>query len=95
MQLPIPVQLNLNSILVILIGIGSVIVGGVLGLLPAYRILGVGLFAMGIGTILFGATNGFSDPSPTGRLLFRIALIAYFIGTPIVAYEVYGLAMAG
>jgi hypothetical protein len=85
----LPVQFNLNSILIILIGIGCVIGGVVFGLRPASRILGVGLFLTGIGNLTLGVTNGFSDPTPIGRLLFRMGTIAYLAGVPILGYGVY------
>ena len=87
----LPVQLNLNSVLVILIGIGCVVGGVVIGLRPYFRLLGAGMFFVGIGNLLFGFTDGFSDPTPTGRFLFRIGAIAYLAGVPILGYAVYNI----
>ena len=85
----LPFQLNLNSILVILIGIGCLIGGVVVGLRPGLLVFGAGLFFTGIGNVLFGLTDGFSDPSPNGRFLFRIGTIAYLAGVPILVYAGY------
>ena len=70
--------------------------GGIwLGIHSFTRVLGVGLFFTGIGNILFGLTNGFVDMSATGRLLFRIAVFAYLLGIPLLAYVLFGLLTSG
>lgn len=94
-SMQLPFEVNLNSVLMILIGLGCVIVGAALGLRPHYRVLGAGLFIVGFGNLLFAITNGFTDPSPTGRLLFRIAIITYLMGAPLVAYGVLVLVSSG
>lgn len=57
---------------------------------PYSRLYAVGFFFTGIGNVIFGMTNGFVDMTPIGRLLFRIALVAYIIGIPLIAYFLYG-----
>jgi hypothetical protein len=74
----------------ILIGLALIIFGVWLGMSSWSRLYAVGFFFTGVGNILFGATNGFTDMTPTGRNLFRIALVAYLIGVPLVAYFLYG-----
>lgn len=61
-----------------------------LGMSPYSRLYAVGFFFTGIGNVIFGMTNGFVDMTPIGRLLFRIALVAYIIGIPLIAYFLYG-----
>ncbi len=74
----------------ILIGLAMMGFGVWLGLRPWGRVYAVGFFCTGIGNILFGMTNGFVDMTSIGRLLFRVALIAYIIGVPLIAYYLYG-----
>jgi hypothetical protein len=72
-----------------LIGFGCIFYG-VMNALQSYtRVYGVGLLLLGVGSTLLGITDGFSDPTPKGRLLFRIAVIAFLIGTPIVVSDLY------
>ena len=85
----LPFQLTFNSILMILIGLGLMAFGVWLGLRSWGRMFGVGFFSTGIGNVLFGATNGFTDMTPIGRKLFRFALVAYLVGIPIIAYFLY------
>ncbi len=86
----LPFQPTLNSILMILIGLALMGFGVWLGLRAWGRLFAVGFLCTGIGNILFGMTNGFIDMTPIGRLLFRIALVAYIIGVPLIAYFLYG-----
>lgn len=48
-----------------------------------------GFLLTGIGNILFGATNGFTNMTPIGQKLYRLALVAYCGGIPLVAYFLY------
>lgn len=82
-------QPTFNSILMILIGVGLIAFGVWLAMTPYTRMFAAGFFSTGVGNILFGITNGFTDMTPTGRNLFRIALIAYFIGIPLIGYFLY------
>lgn len=87
MQLPI--QFNLNSILIILIGTACIVGGVAMSIRPGGAKFGAGLFLTGVGNLLLGMTNGFSNPTPTGRILFRIGATAYIIGVPILVYGIY------
>jgi len=35
--------------------------------------------------LVLGLTEGFSDPTPRGKLLYRIAIISFIVGIPILA----------
>jgi len=73
----------------IIIGL-ALIAGAVFCALQPYtRVFAAGFFFTGIGNILFGFTNGFTDMTPTGRKLFRLALGAYAIGIPLIGYFLY------
>ncbi len=82
----LPLDLSFNKILMLCIGLSLIVYGIWLGKSPGSRLLGVSLFFTGVGSLLFGITNGFSDMSLTGRLLYRMSLIAYLIGLPILTY---------
>lgn len=89
----LPFQITLNSVLMVLIGLGLMAFGVWLALRQGSRIDGTGFFFTGIGNILFGITNGFTNMSSTGRLLYRLALVAYLIGIPLIARYLYGEVM--
>ena len=74
----------------ILIGFALIGFGVWLGTQASGRFYAVGFLFTGIGNILFGMTNGFVDMTPIGRLLYRLALVAYIIGIPLIAYFLYG-----
>lgn len=82
-------QPTFNSLLMIFIGLALIALAVVLGLNAWSRMFAVGFLFTGFGNILFGLTNGFTDMTPTGRLLFRVALAAYAIGVPIIGYFLY------
>ena len=91
----LPFQPTFNSILMILIGLALIAFGVSLGLKAWSRLYAVGFLFTGIGNVLFGVTNGFTDMRPFGRLLFRVALVGYIIGIPIILYFLYGELSAG
>lgn len=72
-----------------IIGVSLMVFGVWLASHSGTRIDGAGFFFTGIGNILFGITNGFTDMTSTGRLLYRLALVAYLIGIPVIAYFLY------
>ena len=82
-------QPTFNSIVMILIGLVLIGLGVMVVLSPASRIHSVGFVFTGIGNILFGITNGFTDMSPIGLKLYRLALGAYVIGVPVIAHFLY------
>ena len=84
-----PFHLSFNAILVILIGVGCLLASVFAMLRPEFRILAVGLFLTGIGNLLFGATDGFTDPRPIGRTLYRLGAAAFIGGIPILVYALY------
>jgi hypothetical protein len=73
----------------ILIGLSLVAFGIWLITIPRTRIYAAGFLFTGFGNVLFGMTNGFTDMTPVGRKLYRIALITYIIGMPIIIYFLY------
>lgn len=46
----------------------------------------VGLIGMGIGSIICGLTNGFTDQSPTGRIVSKFGIVALLGGVVLVGY---------
>jgi hypothetical protein len=86
---------SLNSWL--MMGVGLLFFfGGIYHLIFLYdRIFSCGLIATGVGFTFFGYTEGFTDPTPLGKLLYRIAMISFIVGIPIVLYGAYQMAMHG
>jgi hypothetical protein len=82
-------QPTFNSVVMILIGLALIAAGIFVALLPANRFHSVGFLFTGIGNMLFGVTNGFTNMSPTGLKLYRLALAAYIFGIPIVVHFLY------
>jgi hypothetical protein len=79
--------LSLNSWLVMLIGLVFLLGGIYHGLFYRDRMLSAGMITFGIGFLFLGLTEGFSDPTPRGKLLYRIAIISFIVGIPILALE--------
>jgi len=82
-------QPTFNSILMIIIGLALIGFSVFLVMSPWSRFFASGFFFTGIGNILFGLTNGFTDMTPLGHKLYRFALLAYIIGIPIIGYFLY------
>lgn len=82
-------QPTFNSIIMILIGVAMIAGGVFVALLPGSRMHSVGFIFTGIGNILFGLTNGFTDLSPVGLKLYRLALAAYIFGVPVIIHFLY------
>ena len=82
-------QPTFNSILMIFVGLALIAFGVWLALSPAGRFHAIGFLLTGIGNILFGATNGFTDMTPIGQKLYRLALLAYAGGIPLIGYFLY------
>ena len=85
----LPFQITFNSVLMILIGLSLIVFGVWLITKPSSRMYAAGFLFTGFGNILFGMTNGFTDMTPIGRKLYRIALITYIIGIPVIIYFLY------
>jgi hypothetical protein len=73
----------------ILIGLALFAFGAWLATLPGNRIFAIGFFFTAAGNILFGVTNGFTNMTPLGHKLFRLALAAYAVGIPFIAYFLF------
>lgn len=71
------------------IGLALIVFAVYLVMNPWARFFASGFFFTGIGNILFGLTNGFTDMTPLGQKLYRLALLAYIIGIPIIGYFLY------
>lgn len=82
-------QPTFNSIVMIFIGLALIAFGVFVALTPGNRGHSIGFAFTGIGNILFGLTNGFTDLSPVGLKLYRLALAAYIFGIPIVIHYLY------
>jgi uncharacterized membrane protein YidH (DUF202 family) len=83
---------SLNSWLMMAIGL-VFFLGGIYQFFFSYdRIFSLGLIASGVGFTFFGYTEGFTDPTPLGKLLYRIAMISFLVGIPIVLYGAYQMA---
>jgi hypothetical protein len=75
-------NLTLNSILIMIFGLRG-------------RVQGVGMVFTGLGIAILGFTNGFTDFTPLGRFLYRIAIAAFLVGVPISLYYLYLLIFRG
>ena len=84
---------SLNSWLMMAIGLLFFLAGIYHFIFLHDRIFSFGLVASGIGFTLFGYTEGFSDPTPRGKLFYRIAIISFIVGIPIVLYGGFQMAM--
>jgi len=81
--------LSLNSWLVMLVGLVFLLGGIYHGLFYRDRMLSAGMVTFGVGFLFLGLTDGFSDPTPRGKLLYRIAIISFIVGIPILALEAW------
>lgn len=79
-------NLNLSSILLIIIGLLLITYGG--WSLYKFRdyTWATGLISLGVGNGLFGLSNGFADLTPRGRIFMKIGITMLIIGVLIVGY---------
>ncbi len=79
-------NLNLSSILLIIIGLLLVAYGG--WSLYRYRdyTWAAGMICLGVGNALFGVTNGFSDMTPKGRVFMKTGVTLLLFGIIIAGY---------
>lgn len=87
-------NLTLNSIVWMILGIGISLFGAYLTYkwrYTGFRLLPmpVGIIFIGIGMILCGMTNGFTDHTPLGRKLKKIGAFLLIVGLPLVVYVAY------
>ena len=82
-------NLTLNSIFWLILGVllfaaGSYYLGYRMRMYP----FAAGVCFLGIGSILLGITNGFTDYTPAGRLLWKIGVPTLLIGLALSIYYV-------
>ena len=87
------VPVSLNAWLMMAFGLLFFFGGICHGIFFHDRIFSFGLVVSGIGLTFFGLTEGFTDPTPRGKLLYRIAMISFIVGIPIVLYSAFQMAM--
>lgn len=92
MRLPMFLLVSLNSLLVMAIGLAFFLGGAYHGVYYRDRIFAFGLCATGIGFLFLGITEGFTDITPRGKILYRLGIIAFLVGLPIVIYGAISLA---
>lgn len=86
------IPLSLNSWLVTAIGLVLIVGGAYHAVFFFDRVFSVGLLSLGVGMLFLGLTEGFTDPTPRGKFLYRVAVVAFLIGIPIVIKGAYALA---
>lgn len=84
-----PINFTLNAALILALGTVFLAAGIYFALNPYMRIVAVGMFALALGCVCCGLTDGFSDISPRGLLLRKFGFVAFLIGIPIVAYSLF------
>lgn len=83
-------KLNFTSIFLMVIGLLFVL----WSIWGTYQIRSVdksniGMFSLGMGLLLFGFTNGFSDMTTQGRFLSKFGMFALIVGLLIYGYIFY------
>lgn len=91
----LPIKFSQNSLLSMLLGIAFVSSSFPFALDPPNRVLAAGLFLSGIATVFFGATHGFADRRPIGHFLYRLGLVSYVAGIPILIVGLLKAISAG
>lgn len=84
-------SLTPTSIMWIALGAGIMLFGAYVGKFWRMYAFGVGLILLGIGGVLCGLTNGFTDYSPTGRIIKKIGLLTLGGGLLLSAYYMFRL----
>jgi len=85
----IPLRLTFRGITVAAFGVVLALVGAYFALQSWTRIFGIGIFLVGTGLIALGATDGFSDYSPLGKVIYRVGVTCFGIGIPLTIYAFY------
>jgi hypothetical protein len=80
-------NLTLNSIFWLVLGIALAGYGAYVGYYWRTYPLSAGLVFLGLGGVFCGITNGFTDYSPMGRLLWKIGLPSLLLGLLLVGYS--------
>lgn len=81
--------LSLNGSLAVATGVVS-IAWGAWGLYYyLFDIMSHGFVLLGVGAILFGITDGFSDRTHRGQLLFKLGIIIFIAAGMALAYSLF------
>ncbi|MGI8469409.1 MAG: hypothetical protein ACR2N3_13250 [Pyrinomonadaceae bacterium] len=82
-------NLTLTSIFWLAVGVGLFGCGGFVGYSRRMYPLALGLVFLGLGSVLCGITNGFTDYSRDGRLLWKFGVILLMAGLALAIYGGY------
>ena len=82
-------NLTLNSIFWIVLGLGLIGGGAFFAYSKHMYPFAGGVFFLGLGSVLCGLTNGFTDYSRNGRLLWKFGAFFLFIGIVLAVYGGY------
>ncbi|MGI8554914.1 MAG: hypothetical protein ACR2LT_00945 [Pyrinomonadaceae bacterium] len=82
-------NLTLTSIFWLALGLGLFVCGGYFGYGRRMYPFALGLFFLGSGSVLCGITNGFTDYSRNGRLLWKIGAVVLLLGILLTGYGGY------
>jgi hypothetical protein len=85
-------NLTFNSILWLIIGVALIAIGAYVGMRMRMYPFTAGLVFLGIGSSFCGWTNGFTDYSPTGRLLWKVGIPILLLGLLLTGYGLLKLA---
>lgn len=78
-----------TSIMWIVLGAGIMLFSAYVGKFWRMYAFAVGLFLLGVGGILCGLTNGFTDHSPNGRIIGKFGLLALGGGLLLCGYYMF------
>ena len=85
----LPFNLTPNGLSMALMGLLGVLIAIGFLVLSPLRMFGVGLFLVSFGCVFLGLTNGYHDPTPNGRFMFRISAASFIIGLPVMGWAIY------
>ena len=80
-------DLTLNSIFWLFLGALLLFAGGYVGYSWRMYPFAAGLVFLGTGGVFCGVTNGFTDQTPTARLLWKIGILALLLGLLLTGYS--------
>jgi len=84
-------RISAKDVIVILAGAILLVLGVWVGIDGYTRVLGAGIFLVGVGTVALGATQGFIDSSPPTAVVSKLGVLAYILGVPALAYGLWRL----
>lgn len=82
-------SLTPTSMMWIALGAGIMLFGAYVGKSWRMYAFAVGLLLLGIGGVLCGLTNGFTDYSPSGRIIKKFGLLALGGGLLLSVYYIF------